>query len=47
MQVRVDVTVGAGTLLGLDDKPGYLAGYGPIHAEVARELAADGTGGGC
>ena len=30
-------------LLGLDDQPGELAGYGPIPADVARELAADGT----
>jgi hypothetical protein len=43
--VRVDlrVVVAAGTLLGLDDKPGYLAGYGAIPAPMARRLAADAT----
>ncbi len=39
----VQVTVGAGTLLGLDDEPGELAGYGPIPAPLARRLAADAT----
>lgn len=41
--VTVGVTVGLGSLLGLVDEPGELAGYGPIPAEVARELAADGS----
>lgn len=41
--VEVQVTVGAGTLLGLDELPGELAGYGPISAQAARELAGDGT----
>ncbi len=41
--VRVGVTVPLGSLLGLVDEPGELAGYGPIPAEVARELAADGS----
>ncbi|MGH8774272.1 MAG: DUF222 domain-containing protein [Jiangellaceae bacterium] len=41
--VSVLVTVAATTLLGLDDLPGELAGFGPIPAEVARRLAADGT----
>ncbi|MCF4119749.1 hypothetical protein L1785_02025 [Antribacter sp. KLBMP9083] len=40
---QVRVTVSAGTLLGLDDAPGVLAGYGPVPAEVARTLAVDGT----
>jgi hypothetical protein len=43
VQVRVGVTVGLTTLLGLDQFPGELAGYGPIPAEMARELAAEGT----
>jgi hypothetical protein len=30
-------------LFGLDEHPGELAGYGPIAAEQARELAAQGT----
>ncbi|MCK6210010.1 HNH endonuclease [Georgenia sp. EYE_87] len=37
------ITVGAGTLLGLDEAAGYLAGYGPIPAELAREIAQDAT----
>ncbi|MFC7405175.1 HNH endonuclease signature motif containing protein [Georgenia alba] len=40
---QVYVTIGAGTLLGLDDEPGKLAGHGPIPAELARRLAADAT----
>jgi hypothetical protein len=36
----IQVTVPADTLLGVEDKPGYLAGYGPIPAHVARRLAA-------
>jgi hypothetical protein len=44
-RIRVDlrVVIGAGTLLGLDDEPGYLAGYGHIPADLARRLAADST----
>ncbi|HET6729742.1 MAG TPA: DUF222 domain-containing protein [Jiangellaceae bacterium] len=41
--VTVQVTVAATTLLGLDDQPGQLAGYGPVPASVARRLAAEGT----
>jgi Domain of unknown function (DUF222) len=37
------ITVGAGTLLGLDHHAGFLAGYGPIPAELARQLAQDAT----
>ncbi|MGH8777181.1 MAG: DUF222 domain-containing protein [Jiangellaceae bacterium] len=37
---RILVTVAATTLLGLDDQPGELAGYGPIPAGLARQLAA-------
>lgn len=40
---QVRVTVSAATLLGLDDAPGDLTGYGPITAQVARTLAQDGT----
>ena len=36
------VTVSLQTLLGLNDEPGDLAGYGPITAELARDLAAEG-----
>ncbi len=41
--VQVQVAVAASTLLGLDDEPGELTGYGPITAEVARILAGDAT----
>ncbi|MFF0343811.1 DUF222 domain-containing protein [Kribbella sp. NPDC004875] len=40
---HIEVVVAAGTLLGLDDDPAELTGYGPIPAEVARRIAADGT----
>ncbi len=39
----VAVTVPLSTLIGLDDTPAQLAGYGPITAEVARRIAAAGT----
>jgi hypothetical protein len=38
----VGVTVPAAVLLGLSDRPGELAGYGPVPAPVARRLASDG-----
>lgn len=40
---EIQVTVAATTLLGLDELPGELAGYGPIPAEMARAVAQDGT----
>lgn len=40
---HIQVTVAATTLLGLDDQPGELAGHGPITAQAARQVAADGT----
>jgi len=40
---QVNVTVSASSLLGLTQEPGELAGYGPIPAEVAREIAGDAT----
>ena len=40
----IQVTVAADTLLGLDDQPGHLTGYGPITAATARRLAADESG---
>jgi len=39
----VAVTVPLSTLIGLDDTPGQLDGYGPITADVARRIAAAGT----
>ncbi|GMA23547.1 hypothetical protein GCM10025864_13060 [Luteimicrobium album] len=38
----VNVTVSADALLGLDESPAQLAGYGPVPAAVARVLASDG-----
>jgi hypothetical protein len=40
----IQVTVAASTLLGLDEKPAELGGYGAIPASLARQLAADPTG---
>ena len=39
--LTVSVTIDLPTLLGLAENPGQLAGYGPIPASVARELASD------
>jgi hypothetical protein len=39
----VNVTVPFSTLIGLDDAPGELEGYGPIPASAARRIAAHGT----
>jgi hypothetical protein len=40
---HLNVTMSLPTLLGLDDAPGVLAGYGPIPASMARRLASDAT----
>ncbi|NMR21743.1 HNH endonuclease signature motif containing protein, partial [Cellulomonas fimi] len=40
---HLQVTAAATTLLGLDDVPAELAGYGPIPAAMARSIAADAT----
>ncbi len=40
---HIQVTVAATTLLGLDETPAELAGYGPISADAARRIAASGT----
>ncbi|MFB9906423.1 HNH endonuclease signature motif containing protein [Allokutzneria oryzae] len=42
-EVKVLVTLPATTLMGMDQEPGMLAGYGPIPADVARDIAAGGT----
>ncbi len=39
--VQIQVTVPVTTLLGARDLPGDLEGYGPIPADIAREMAAD------
>ena len=38
---NVDVTVTMDTLAGLTDQPGDLAGFGPVIADVARQIAND------
>ncbi len=40
---HIEVLTPASTLLGLDDDPCELTGYGPIPAEMARRIATDGT----
>jgi Domain of unknown function (DUF222)/HNH endonuclease len=40
----INVTVGISTLLGCDEQPAHLDGYGPITAALARHLATDPTG---
>ncbi|GAA1693544.1 hypothetical protein GCM10009745_43850 [Kribbella yunnanensis] len=40
---HIEVLIPASTLLGMDDDPCELSGYGPITAEMARRIAADGT----
>ena len=42
-RAALQVTVAASTLVGLDDHPATLGSYGPIPAQVARELAQDAT----
>lgn len=39
----VRITVPATTLLGVDDAPGELAGFGPVPAVTARAVATDAT----
>ena len=40
---HIHVTVPYSTLIGLDDHPGELTGYGPIPASIARRIAAAGV----
>ncbi|WP_345750043.1 HNH endonuclease signature motif containing protein [Microbacterium rhizophilus] len=40
----IEITIPVTTLVGLDDGPALLAGYGPIDPDTARRLAADATG---
>jgi hypothetical protein len=41
-RVDVRVIITAATLLGHDNEPGYIGSYGPVPAQIARELAAGG-----
>jgi hypothetical protein len=40
---QVQVVVAWTTLVGLDELPGELVGYGPVTAQTARRIAADAT----
>lgn len=40
----INVTVSLGTLLGCDNQPADMDGYGPITADMARRIAADQSG---
>lgn len=42
-KATVNVTVSFTTLLGIDDEPGVLHGYGLIHPAVARRIAGEAT----
>jgi hypothetical protein len=42
-KVEIGVLVPASALLGLSEDPATLGGHGPIDADLARALAADGT----
>jgi hypothetical protein len=44
MRPAVQITVAATTLLGLDDQPAELAGYGPVPASMTIRLSEDPTG---
>jgi hypothetical protein len=37
----IHITVPITTLLGVDEEPGELAGYGPLPAPIARQIATD------
>lgn len=44
VQPRIQVTVAASTLLGIDDRPAELDGHGPLDPEIARALAGRHAG---
>jgi hypothetical protein len=37
----IDITVDLSTLAGLDDKPGEIPGWGPVIADIARQVAQE------
>lgn len=43
IRYQMRVVVPAGTLLGLNDEPGYLPGHGPLDADLCRTIAEDAT----
>lgn len=44
IHARVQVTVSSTTRAGVDDRPAGLDGHGPLHPDIARELAARNSG---
>ncbi|WP_144874887.1 HNH endonuclease signature motif containing protein [Microbacterium sp. 1.5R] len=44
IQGRIQVTVAATTLAGLDERPAELDGRGPLHPDIARDLAGRNLG---
>lgn len=44
IQARIQVTVAATTLAGLDERPAELDGHGPLDPDIARALAGRHTG---
>ncbi|MEJ1088353.1 DUF222 domain-containing protein [Microbacterium sp. Mu-80] len=44
IKARIQVTVGAGTLLGTDDALAQLDGHGELHPDIARALAGRNSG---
>ncbi|WP_226532814.1 HNH endonuclease signature motif containing protein [Microbacterium paraoxydans] len=44
IHARVQITVAATTLAGADDNPAELDGHGPLHPDIARDLAGRNTG---
>lgn len=44
IHARIQVTVSATTLLGADDRPAELDGIGPLHPDIARDLAGRNGG---
>jgi hypothetical protein len=44
IQAHIQVTVTATTLAGIDDKLAQLDGHGPLHPEIARDLASRNGG---
>ena len=43
IQAQVQVTISATTLAGLDEKTAELDGHGPLHPDIARDLAGRST----
>lgn len=44
IQARIQVTIAATTLAGIDQRPAHLDGLGPLHPDVARDLAGRNGG---